>query len=63
MLIDSKVDDTLSGLTRLLIQLSSEADPKLRVQLLEALIEITASRQKRTKESRDFLEYSRKVLA
>lgn len=63
VLIDSKVDDTLAGLTRLLIQLSSEADPKLRVQLLEALIEITASRQKRTKESRDFLEYSRKVLS
>jgi len=63
VLIDSKVDDTLSGLTRLLIQLSSEADPELKAQLLEALIEVTASRQKRTRESRDFLEYSREVLA
>ena len=62
VLIDSKVDDTYSGLTRLVDQLSTEAYPELKNQLLEALVEITASRQKRTKESRDFLEYCRKVL-
>ncbi len=63
VLIDSKVDDTPSGLTRLVDQLTTEASPELKNQLLEALIEITASRQKRTRESREFLEYCRTVLA
>ena len=63
VLIDSKVDETPSGLSRLLDQLTTEAYPELKAQLLEALIEIMASRQKRSKESRDFLEYSRRVLA
>jgi hypothetical protein len=63
VLIDSKVDDTYSGLTCLVDQLTTEAYPELKNQLLEALIEITASRQKRTRESREFLEYCRTVLA
>jgi hypothetical protein len=63
VLIDSKVDDTPSGLTRLVDQLTTEAYPELKKQLLGALIETTASRQKRTRESREFLEYCRTVLA
>jgi len=63
VLVDSKVDDTYSGLTCLVDQLTTEAYPELKNQLLEALIEITASRQKRTRESREFLEYCRTVLA
>lgn len=62
-LLDSNVDDSLSGLTRQLDQLAAQAYPELKVQLLDALVEVMASRKVRSKESRDFLEYSRRVLA
>jgi len=62
-LLDSNVDDSLSGLTRQLDQLAAQAYPELKSQLLEAFVEVMASRKVRSKESRNFLEYSRGVLA
>ena len=62
-LLDSNVDDSYGGLTRQLDKLAAQAYPELKSQLLEALVEVMASRKVRSKESRDFLEYSRRVLA
>jgi hypothetical protein len=61
-LLDSNVDDSLYGLTKHLDQLADQAYPELKPQLLEALVEVMASRKARSKQSRHFLEYSRGVL-
>jgi hypothetical protein len=61
-LLDSNVDDSYGGLTRQLDKLAAQAYPELKSQLLEAFVEVMASRKVRSKESRDFLEYSRGVL-
>jgi hypothetical protein len=44
-------------------QLVPKSYPELKSQLLEAFEEVMASRKVRSKESRDFLQYSRGVLA
>jgi hypothetical protein len=62
-LLDSNVDDTLYGLTKQLDHLADQAYPELKSQLLDALVEVMASRKARSKQSRHFLEYSRSVLA
>lgn len=62
-LLDSNVDDSLYGLTKQLDHLADQAYPELKPQLLEALVEVMASRKARSKQSRYFLEYSRSVLA
>jgi hypothetical protein len=61
-LLDSNVDDSYGGLIRQLDKLAAQAYPELKSQLLEAFVEVMASRKVRSKESRDFLEYSRGVL-
>jgi hypothetical protein len=62
-LLDSNVDDSLYGLTKQLDHLADQSYPELKSQLLEALVEVMASRKARSKQSRHFLEYSRSVLA
>jgi hypothetical protein len=62
-LIDSNVAYSHDELIRQLPQLSSQAYPELRSQLLAAFVEIMASRRVRTKESREFLKYSKDVLS
>ena len=61
--VDSNVEDSHYGLTYQLDQFVTQAYPELKAQLLKALVEVMASRKVRSKESRDFLEYSRRVLA
>jgi hypothetical protein len=62
-LIDSNVESGRDSLTRELDQLVPKSYPELKSQLLEAFEEVMASRKIRSKESRDFLQYSRGLLA